>query len=62
VDPNSKTGFAGLPDGWEDQLTRAKFTKEEITDDGAVILDVLRFHMEQVRAVHSIALSLATAS
>jgi hypothetical protein len=48
VDPNAPTGFVGLPEGWAEQLKTAKFTKEEITDDGDAILDVLRFHMEQV--------------
>jgi hypothetical protein len=46
VDPNSATGFKGLPPGWEDLLKQAKITKEEAMKDGDAIIDILRFHAE----------------
>mmetsp|Transcript_30218 Transcript_30218/g.74285 ORF Transcript_30218/g.74285 Transcript_30218/m.74285 type:complete len:493 (-) Transcript_30218:147-1625(-) len=47
VDTNSPSGFSGLPPGWAERLQAAKFTKEEVKDDGDAILEVLRFQMEQ---------------
>ncbi|EKX54340.1 hypothetical protein GUITHDRAFT_83971 [Guillardia theta CCMP2712] len=47
VDPNSRTGFRGLPPGWEDQLAQAKISKEEALQNGEAILEVLKFQMEQ---------------
>uniref|UniRef100_A0A7S0ECW0 Non-specific serine/threonine protein kinase n=1 Tax=Hanusia phi TaxID=3032 RepID=A0A7S0ECW0_9CRYP len=47
VDPNSRTGFRGLPPGWEDQLAQAKISKEEALQNGDAILEVLKFQMEQ---------------
>lgn len=47
VDPNSATGFAGLPPGWAEQLKRANFSENEVHDDGDAILEVLKFQMEQ---------------
>lgn len=46
VDPNSATGFKGLPPGWEELLKQAKITKEEAMKDGDAIIDILRFHAE----------------
>jgi hypothetical protein len=47
VDPSSKTGFVGLPPGWEDMLRNANISKEEVAEHGDAIIDVLRFQMEQ---------------
>jgi len=46
VDPNSPTGFSGLPPGWAEQLKRAKFTDDEMQGNGDTILEVLKFQME----------------
>lgn len=42
VDPNSATGFRGLPPGWEELLKQAKITKEEAMMDSDAIIDILR--------------------
>ena len=35
VDPSSKTGFVGLPPGWEDMLRNANISKEEVAEHGS---------------------------
>ena len=47
-DPNSDTGFRGLPPGWADLLKMNKITKEDADEHGDAIIDILRFHQEQV--------------
>ena len=42
VDPNSATGFRGLPPGWDELLKQAKITKEEAMENGDAIIDILR--------------------
>ena len=46
VDCSTKTGFAGLPPGWEMALKEANISKEDVAQHGPVIIDVLRFHQE----------------
>jgi hypothetical protein len=48
-DPNSETGFKGLPPGWADLLKTNKITKEDVKEHGDAIIDILRFHQEQVQ-------------
>ncbi|GBG25018.1 Protein kinase, putative [Hondaea fermentalgiana] len=46
VDPQSETGFKGLPTEWEDVLKTSGITKDDVQENPEVVLDVLRFHFQ----------------
>ena len=46
LDPNSSTGFKGLPPSWKALLQSSGITREETMANPQQVLDVLQFHIE----------------
>lgn len=45
VDPESDTGFAGLPDAWKAMLKASAISREDVVAHPQEVMDVLQFHM-----------------
>ena len=49
VDPNSSTGFKGLPEEWRQILKTSTITKERVLKDQDKVLTALQFYAKKVR-------------
>lgn len=45
-DPESESGFSGLPRSWEVVLKASGITGDDVAANGEAVLDVLKFHMQ----------------
>lgn len=46
VDPESDTGFAGLPDAWKAMLKASAISRDDVAAHPQEVMDVLQFHLE----------------